>query len=386
MKAYKKYGVSILALLMCCSSFAQHGKKHISLKDSLDGKFDLSDYIIDANGFVPVPYIITEPALGGFGGALIPVFIKKRPPYLDSVRGQLRRTAVPPDVTGGILAYTVNNSWIVAAFRSGTFIKSRIKYLVGFAYSDLRLSFYRTFDRLGEKELQFSLRTFPLILQATKRIGISHWYGGLKYVFLKTETRYMGNRELDSLGKTFESAVTVSQLGTLIERDTRDNIFTPDKGSKLHIDGIYSGEIVGSDYEFWKMNYYIFGYRPISKKIIGGLRLDGQQTFGDIPFYLLPYISMRGIPAVRYQGKATILSEMEMRWDVVPRWSVMLYGGAGKAFDDWDDFGSAEWVGSGGTGFRYLLARKFKLRVGIDVARGPGTWAYYIVFGSNWVK
>ena len=55
-------------------------KKKVTLKDSLDGAFDLSDYVIDANGFVPVPMIITEPAVGGFGGALIPVFIKKRPP------------------------------------------------------------------------------------------------------------------------------------------------------------------------------------------------------------------------------------------------------------------------------------------------------------------
>ena len=33
-------------------------KKRIPLKDSLDGKFDMSDYIIEANGFVPVPLII----------------------------------------------------------------------------------------------------------------------------------------------------------------------------------------------------------------------------------------------------------------------------------------------------------------------------------------
>ena len=67
-------------------------------------------------------------------------------------------------------------------------------------------------------------------------------------------------------------------------------------------------------------------------------------------------------------------------------WSLMLYGGAAKAFDDWDGFSDARWLYSYGTGFRYLLARKFKLRVGIDVAHGPDTWAYYIVFGSNWLK
>jgi hypothetical protein len=49
-------------------------------------------------------------------------------------------------------------------------------------------------------------------------------------------------------------------------------------------------------------------------------------------------------------------------------------------------FADADWAWSYGTGFRYLLARKFKLRTGIDIVHGPGTWAYYIVFGGNWLK
>lgn len=53
------------------------------MKDSLDQKFDMSDYLIEANGFVPVPFIITEPAVGGFGGAIAPIFVKKNSPYLD---------------------------------------------------------------------------------------------------------------------------------------------------------------------------------------------------------------------------------------------------------------------------------------------------------------
>jgi hypothetical protein len=64
----------------------------------------------------------------------------------------------------------------------------------------------------------------------------------------------------------------------------------------------------------------------------------------------------------------------------------LFFGGTGKAFDDWNDFGSSPYIFSYGTGFRYLIARKFNLRMGVDIAHGPGTWAYYIVFGSNWLK
>src|SRR4030095_6706846 len=137
----KKYSLSFATamVLLCCSVQAQSKKKNISFRDSIDKAFDLSDYIIDANGFVPVPYIITEPAVGGFGGALIPVFIKKRPPYLDSINGRLGKTPVHPDITGGIGAYTLNNTWLLAGFRSGTLIKSRIKYIVAAVFGNHKL-------------------------------------------------------------------------------------------------------------------------------------------------------------------------------------------------------------------------------------------------------
>ncbi len=383
----KKY-LLFSTIALCCSFFlfGQSNKKHISLKDSVDGKLDLSDYIIDANGFIPIPLIITEPALGGFGGAIIPVFIKKRPPYLDSINGQLVKTPVQPDITGGMGLYTVNGTWGGLAFRSGTLIKSRIKYSIGGGFINLNMAFYRTFEQLGEKKLNFNFKVSPFSAQAIKRISHSRWYAGFKYLFLHTDVRYAGDSILESLGKPLESKSVISQLGMIVELDNRDNIFTPDKGIKFHIDAVFSDNILGSDYDYWKMNYYMFAYTPISKKIVGGFRLDGRQAFGDPPFYMLPYIDMRGIPTARYQGNVDILSEVEMRWDVVKRWSVMAYAGAGKAFDEWDKFADANWAWSYGTGFRYLLARKFKLRTGIDVAHGPDTWAYYIVFGGNWLK
>src|SRR4030095_7035884 len=340
MKIYTLSFITAL-LVLCCSLHAKPKKKSISFKDSLDNAFDLSDYIIDANGFVPVPYIITEPALGGFGGALIPVFIKKRPPYLDSINGQLEKTIIPPDITGGIGAYTANNTWMLAGFRSGTLIKSRIKYIIGGGYGNINLSFYKTFDLLGEKELKFNIKVLPLFLQASKRIGFSRWYVGPKYLFLKTDVKYNGNKLLDSLGKTLEVNSTVSQLGAIIELDKRDNIFTPDKGLKGHVDGSISDDFLGSDYNYWRVNYFFFCFKPLSKKLVGGFRLDGQQAFGEPPFFMLPYLSMRGLPAVRYQGKADILSEIEIRWDFVKRWSLMLFGGAGKAFDEWSAFDNA---------------------------------------------
>ena len=383
----KKLTCSVLTLTICTVIMAQEKKHRVPLKDSLDGAFDLSNYIIEAHGFVPVPITITEPALGGFGLGIVPVFMKKRPPYIDSVKGKKIVTPIAPDITGAIAAYTANNTWILGAFRSGTLVKSRIKYIIGGGYANVNISFYRTVPQLGEKEFKLNLETIPLMVQAIKRIRVSHWYAGFKYLFLKTDVNYVGDRLIPPGFITpKEYSSLVSQLGPIIELDSRDNTFTPDKGFKVHFDGMRSDNIFGSDYDFWHLHYYMFAYKPVSNKLIAGWRIDGQQSFGDQPFYLKPYIDLRGVPIARYQGNADLLTELEMRWDFIKRWSIMFYSGAGKAFDQWSDFGSTDWVYNYGTGFRYLIARKFKLRMGIDIARGPEDFAYYIVFGSNWFK
>jgi hypothetical protein len=112
--------------------------------------------------------------------------------------------------------------------------------------------------------------------------------------------------------------------------------------------------------------------------------LEVQHVFNDPPFYFLPGINMRGIPAARYQGQTTALIETEQRYDFNLRWSGILFAGMGKAIDKEETFSSADLEFSAGAGFRYLLARVFKIRAGIDLAAGSGGFGYYIVFGQSW--
>jgi len=76
----------------------------------------------------------------------------------------------------------------------------------------------------------------------------------------------------------------------------------------------------------------------------------------------------------------------EWRWDFTSRFSLVGFGGTGKAIQDDSNFNDSDWRFSGGAGGRYLIARKLKLRMGLDVAHGPEDWAYYIVFGTSWFR
>ncbi len=48
------------------------------------------------------------------------------------------------------------------------------------------------------------------------------------------------------------------------------------------------------------------------------------------------------------------------------------------------DLSDAEVANSYGSGFRYLIARRYGMTMGIDIARGPEETAWYIQAGSSW--
>jgi hypothetical protein len=93
---------------------------------------------------------------------------------------------------------------------------------------------------------------------------------------------------------------------------------------------------------------------------------------------------MRGIAAMRYQGQDMALAELEARYDVTPRWSIVGFTGTGKAVEDGQSFSDTDYQSVVGGGFRYLVARQLNMRVGVDAAKGPEEWAYYITVGHAW--
>ena len=98
-----------------------------------------------------------------------------------------------------------------------------------------------------------------------------------------------------------------------------------------------------------------------------------------------PFISLRGIPAMRYPGNKVASTEVEGRWQFYGRWSVVAFGGIGVARLD-EGFTRDKTAGAGGLGFRYEIARKFGIHVGLDVARGPEETAVYLQVGNAWFR
>jgi hypothetical protein len=91
-------------------------------------------------------------------------------------------------------------------------------------------------------------------------------------------------------------------------------MFTPLRGTFVEVlFGIFSPALGGDD-DFQRLQLTAIQYFPLLSALYLGLRGDGAATFGDAPFYLRPFISLRGAPIMRYQGDEVASIEAELRW------------------------------------------------------------------------
>lgn len=347
--------------------------------DTLDQKIDMSQFMRRKYGFMVVPTLVTEPAIGyGGGGGLI--FIHRTPEEIARGGGKF------PSMTaiGGI--YTESHTWAVGGGHFGFTDDGSIRYRIAGGYASVNLNYYRTpvlpggIERIG-----FNLVVYGGLAQLTFRIKKSDFYLGASYSYGHSETTFDRPVDLPEIDPR-EYSQNIGGAGAVLIYDTRDNMFTPNEGMIAYLEMVYNAPALGSTNTFQRLYSHWLGYLKLTNHLFGTLRLDYQTSSDGTPFYMRPFIYLRGVPAMRYQGEATWLAETEVRWDPVYRWSLVGFGGYGETFLVNDQVTKRQKAYNFGMGFRYLIARLYGIRAGIDVARGPEDWAFYIQFGSSWFR
>jgi hypothetical protein len=168
-----------------------------------------------------------------------------------------------------------------------------------------------------------------------------------------------------------------------LSHDSRDNIFTPNKGLFFEMEAAFARGTFGSDANYRTVNARVYSWHPVGDWVLG-MRGDARTSGGDVPFYAEPYVTLRGVPSVRYQDKNALVGEGRRagtslragRWSGLRAWA--------RPTDAASRGARARRSLRGGVGFRYLVARKLNLYAGIDVARGPEDSVFYITAGSAW--
>jgi hypothetical protein len=344
-----------------------------------DGWLDISGFLDKPYGFLPLLVPITEPAVGyGAAGGL--AFIEKNPGDAQAGWGR-------PDVTAVAGALTQNDTWGLVAADLRHWGSDRLETFVGVVKASVNLDFYGVGeeDDLREDPLSYNLEPLGGVLRGRYRIGGSKVWAGLTYMLAETDVAFDAPAGTPGLPDSSNDS-RVGGLTPSITYDSRDNFFTPTRGTFFEGTAGFFDEALGGDSSFQRVGLVWIHQWPLDHRLYLGVRGRAQFSFGDPPFYMLPFISLRGVAILRYQGEEAADVETEMRWQPWKRFSLVGFAGAGAAWNDFAHLDNSIDVLTGGTGFRYEIARRYGIHVGLDVAFGPDNPAIYVIFGSAWAR
>jgi hypothetical protein len=346
-------------------------------RDPEDGKFDISQMLLESLvGFMPIPIIITEPAVDN-GLGIAGAFFHK--PKADQMQPGDNMILPNISVVGG--AYTGNDSWFVGGGHLRNWSEDRFRYNILGGYANVNLDWYGNGNfPVPDDGLRYLVEGAMLDQTFLIRVGESRWYMGPALRIVSNSVKFDLGLPID-LDPVENTVVGASAVVLYENLDFR---LGPRKGLQAELKATVNSETIGSDYDYEELTWELRQYFEFADKYFLAWRFDGATTSGDVPFYMEPFIDLQGIAAMRYQGPTAATVEIRGGIDVTPRWSVLGFAGAGRTADAISDLSSAETYSTYGAGFRYLLARKLGMRAGIDVARGPEETFWYLVVGSNW--
>lgn len=380
---YKYLKGILLALLLNITYASDKANEELNSTNEVkffteDGDLDLSEYMSQAYGFLPIPIIITEPSVG-YGGGVALVYLH------DTLVGKKSTTGrrIPPSISGVMAAGTENGTRALGAFHIGYWKEDTLRTATYIGQPNIFIDMYG-----DDFSFNMNFDGFIFYQSVKQRVMESNVFLGAAYMYMDTDVTF----DVHEFENDFSGASKVASLSLLSEYDSRDNQLSPNTGQFLGLKAQFFDENFGGDYTFNNYKSTNLFYNKLNSKMnldfnIVGETVDGDKA--DIPTYLYPYISMRGIPMMRYQGEHVITAQTQLSYSFTPRWKGLVFGGVGRAFGEQvaapkHTFSEAEDIVAGGIGFRYLIAEKFGLRVGVDIAKSKESEAFYIQVGSAW--
>ena len=327
-----------------------------------------------SSSFLFIPYPITEPAIGT-GLLAGPVWLREGPKDGSGPE--------KPQAFGAGALWTDGGSRGLIAFDYRAWSDTGWRTTAVAARIDLDLTYPGLSPTLNESR-GFTLHTKGAGIEGDKQLGDGPGSLNLRVLSATADAQFDASLppELAHVPKRS----TITGIGIGWTRDTRDSVFTPSSGNVLAAGLTAYPEALGASFDAQSLTLQWITYQSGLGKGTLGFNSKMDFSFGNPPFYLRPYISLRGVPALRYPGEQVASIESEYRWPVTARWDLLVFGGFGTARADIRGFTGNKSVSTGGVGIRFKVQKLFGLTFGLDFAQGPEGEVTYIQIGNAWSK
>lgn len=240
---------------------------------------------------------------------------------------------------------------------------------IGFSLFD-RENDYNDYDENGDEKADYDRQTrgfnitygrvrseyvSDFVTLETKETKYKDWNSGLNYPELSKDPKHPEYHDYmdDNFGRT-------NSLRWSHVFDNRDNVFDPTRGKRLSFTGVWAGNGLGGDFDYFKFIvenrlYYKVGHaHVIAVRLMGGIA-DGDMPYNDL-FTLGGADNLRGYEDDEFRGDKMYLGTIEYRYPIAKKVQGVFFVDAGNA---WGGTDKVPWYHdkdelhvAGGLGFR----------------------------------
>lgn len=231
-----------------------------------------------------------------------------------------------------------------------------------------------------DKEL-YTSRSTSLFLTFLKKVG-GGFNIGLQYHFTDWEIK-----DTEEDGRLISGDFTGSEGGILsgvsflVNRDTRDNIFSPKRGELFELNARFYNKFLGSSFNFATYTLDLRKYFPLFSKHVFAVQSLVRAQSGTVPFLNLAQLGgqyiMRGYFEGRFRDKNLLVFQAEYRMPLFWRIGVVGFASLGHVAGKLGQLDPGKFKSAYGFGLRFLFDKKENIWVRLDFGFGKDSSGVY---------
>lgn len=171
-------------------------------------------------------------------------------------------------------------------------------------------------------------------------------------------------------------------LGLALAWDTRDAVQYPTRGWNQRLAVTRYLDLLGGDHVYTWTAAAISRYWPLGDRHVLAANVDASFKTGDVPFYELNHMGLRGYFEERHRERHAVRGQVELRSAVYRRLGAVAFAGLGELAATLDRLRLDEVRPMLGAGLRLNVGGERRANLAIDVGFGEGDSGVYIRFGE----
>ncbi len=171
-------------------------------------------------------------------------------------------------------------------------------------------------------------------------------------------------------------------IGLLFNYDSRDNPFSPTRGSFYQATLMNYNRGLGGNHDFWLYTFDVRKFVALRTEEV--LAVQGYFSFvsGDAPFQMLPRLGgsarMRGFYEGRFRDKQLLVIQSEYRRPLLWRFGMAVFLGVGSVSGRFDEIALKRLKVAYGIGIRFAITPEERVFARLDFGKAAGTYGFYI--------